>query len=282
MVAGADLGETEGDHPDDREMRISHETIYQSLFVQSRGELRKQLTVSCGRAGRAASRRAAGRRRAGGSRTWSHLAAARGDRGSCGAGALGGRSDLGGVRPVCDRDAGGAPDPVCAARPARERPHAPSMSSTALSELVGRLPGASRAIADLGSGQGTGRAQAVHGRDRRAGVLLRSALPVAARDQREHQRAAAPIPPQGHRPRRCRPGAARPRSPRQLNGRPRKTLDWMNPAEKMAELLATAQGPRQMPAATIATPPRPTGSAPRRRSLHPPNSLCHTHDQLLR
>jgi IS30 family transposase len=32
------------DHPDDQEMRISHETIYQSLFVQSRGALRKQLT----------------------------------------------------------------------------------------------------------------------------------------------------------------------------------------------------------------------------------------------
>jgi IS30 family transposase len=30
--------------PDDLEMRISHETIYQSLFVQSRGELRRQLT----------------------------------------------------------------------------------------------------------------------------------------------------------------------------------------------------------------------------------------------
>jgi IS30 family transposase len=32
------------DYPDDREMRISHETIYLSLFVQSRGELRQQLT----------------------------------------------------------------------------------------------------------------------------------------------------------------------------------------------------------------------------------------------
>jgi IS30 family transposase len=32
-------------YPDDPEMRISHETIYLSLFVQSRGELRKQLTV---------------------------------------------------------------------------------------------------------------------------------------------------------------------------------------------------------------------------------------------
>jgi transposase, IS30 family len=33
------------DHPDDAEMRVSHETIYQSLFVQARGALRKDLTV---------------------------------------------------------------------------------------------------------------------------------------------------------------------------------------------------------------------------------------------
>ena len=31
--------------PDDEEMRVSHETIYQSLFVQSRGALRKELTA---------------------------------------------------------------------------------------------------------------------------------------------------------------------------------------------------------------------------------------------
>ena len=33
-----------GEFPDDPEMRVSHETIYQSLFVQSRGALRKELT----------------------------------------------------------------------------------------------------------------------------------------------------------------------------------------------------------------------------------------------
>jgi IS30 family transposase len=37
--------------PDDLEMRVSHETIYQSLFVQGRGALRKELAV-CLRSGR--------------------------------------------------------------------------------------------------------------------------------------------------------------------------------------------------------------------------------------
>lgn len=41
------------DHVDDPEMRVSHETIYQSLFVQGRGELRREL-ARCLRSGRAA------------------------------------------------------------------------------------------------------------------------------------------------------------------------------------------------------------------------------------
>jgi transposase, IS30 family len=40
------------DHPDDGELRISHETTYQSLYVQSRGELRRQLVRNL-RSGRA-------------------------------------------------------------------------------------------------------------------------------------------------------------------------------------------------------------------------------------
>jgi transposase, IS30 family len=38
--------------PDDGEMRVSHETIYQSLYVQGRGALRREL-ASCLRTGRA-------------------------------------------------------------------------------------------------------------------------------------------------------------------------------------------------------------------------------------
>ncbi len=40
------------DFPDDLELRVSHETIYQSLFVQGRGALRQELT-RCLRSGRA-------------------------------------------------------------------------------------------------------------------------------------------------------------------------------------------------------------------------------------
>jgi transposase, IS30 family len=46
--------------PDDLSMRVSHETIYQSLFVQGRGALRKELTA-CLRTGRTR-RRAQGRK----------------------------------------------------------------------------------------------------------------------------------------------------------------------------------------------------------------------------
>ena len=40
------------DFPDDESMRISHEAIYQALYVQGRGALRRELTA-CLRTGRA-------------------------------------------------------------------------------------------------------------------------------------------------------------------------------------------------------------------------------------
>jgi IS30 family transposase len=48
------------EYPDDPEMRVSHETIYMSLFVQGRGALRKEL-ATCLRQGRAF-RRSGGKR----------------------------------------------------------------------------------------------------------------------------------------------------------------------------------------------------------------------------
>ena len=56
--------------PDDPMMHVSYETIYQSLFVQGRGELRRELT-RCLRSGRTA-RKHQGRALAErGSPTWS-------------------------------------------------------------------------------------------------------------------------------------------------------------------------------------------------------------------
>jgi len=53
------------DFPDDGDMRVSHETIYQSLYVQGRGALRRELTacLRTGRAVRRPRRRADARRR---------------------------------------------------------------------------------------------------------------------------------------------------------------------------------------------------------------------------
>ena len=57
--------------PDEPEMRVSHETIYQALYVQGRGALRRELAAQpadrAGAAQAAAHGRASG---AGRSRTW--------------------------------------------------------------------------------------------------------------------------------------------------------------------------------------------------------------------
>ena len=45
LVAGADRGDAAGVVPRDLRMRVSHETIYQSLFIQTKGELKRELTA---------------------------------------------------------------------------------------------------------------------------------------------------------------------------------------------------------------------------------------------
>ena len=65
------------DHPDEPEMRVSHETIYQSLFVQGRGALRAELTaLPADRAGPAPTGTAAARPRRD-PPTWSSSASGR-------------------------------------------------------------------------------------------------------------------------------------------------------------------------------------------------------------
>jgi transposase, IS30 family len=40
------------EYPDDPEMRVSHETIYQTLYLQAKGGLCTELNSCCGTAGR--------------------------------------------------------------------------------------------------------------------------------------------------------------------------------------------------------------------------------------
>ncbi|MGO9149044.1 MAG: transposase [Acidimicrobiales bacterium] len=59
-----------GHYPDDVEMRVSHETIYMSLFVQGRGALRKELPRRCAPGARSAVRRPRCRPARASSPTW--------------------------------------------------------------------------------------------------------------------------------------------------------------------------------------------------------------------
>ena len=58
------------DYLDDSTMRVSHETIYTSLFVQANGSCRANLRCTCGPGGCAGGRIAGSRRVRHGSRTW--------------------------------------------------------------------------------------------------------------------------------------------------------------------------------------------------------------------
>ena len=71
-----------------------------------------------------------------------------------------------------------------------------------------------------------------------SGLLLRAGEPLAAGHQREHQRPAPPVLPQGHRSQRPHrahlAGVAA-----ELNARPRKTLGWETPSRSLDRLLVS-------------------------------------------
>jgi IS30 family transposase len=69
------------------------------------------------------------------------------------------------------------------------------------------------------------------------GVLLRAAQPMAANDEREHQRAPAPVRPQGQDFADITTAELR-RVAHDLNHRPRRTLNWQTPAQRLHHVCA--------------------------------------------
>jgi transposase, IS30 family len=229
------------DHPDDMEMRISPETIYQSLFVQARGELRRQLKGDL-RSGRTRRRQ---RGAPGQGRplvdmiSISERPAEVEDRAVPGhweGDLLMGANNRSAIATLVERHT----RYVLLAR--LEHGHGTERVIDAIIERIGTLP--THLARSLTWDQG--RELAAHkrfseqtgiqvyfcdphspwqrGSNENTNGLLRQYLPkgsdLAARSQIELDEIAA-----------------------QLNGRPRKTLGWMKPAEKMAELL-NGEAPR--------------------------------------
>ena len=108
-----------------------------------------------------------------------------------------------------------------------------------LIETMGKLPSHLRGSLAWDQGAEMAKHKSLQHRHRHGRLLLRPRQPLATRIQREHERAAAPILPEGtdlnaygledleH-------------VARNSNARPRKTLDWDTPAERLRDLLITS------------------------------------------
>ena len=265
------------DFPDDPSMRISHEAIYQSLFVQGRGALARELTA-CLRTGRAlrVPRARVGARGKGfisEEVMISQRPAEAADRAVPGhwEGDLIIGTDRSAIGTLVERTSRFTmllhlPPHARAATARGSRTGRPVTGAgaeavrDAIAAQLGGLPEHLRR--SLTWDQGAELAQ--HARLKidtgLAGLLLRPAEPLAARHQREHQRAAAPVLPQGHRPR-----APQPRRP----GRRRRRAQ--RPPAQDARMADPGRGARRAPRRCGLTHParRPrtrTAGRPRRRA----------------
>jgi transposase, IS30 family len=225
----------EREYPDDLELRISHETIYRSLYVQSRGELRRQLTrnLRTGRACRREQGRGQRRGRIVDGIPISERPPEIEDRAVPGhweGDLLVGASNASAVATLVERQTRYVLLAYLGNQRGTER------VIEALKQRIQTLP--SHLVRSLTWDQGV--ELAAHkqftvdtgvqvffcdphspwqrGSNENTNGLLRQYLPkgtdLAVHDQAALDRIAA-----------------------ELNGRPRQTLEWMNPAEKMAELL---------------------------------------------
>ena len=224
--------------PDDPEMRVSHETIYLSLFVQSRGALRKELTrylrsrsrhpPAAGPLGHATAKAS--------SAAWSTSANGPPKPTTVPCPAIGKATCSCGKGMQRDRDPGRTPQPLRHARRPARRPHRRCRRRRARRQDR-RAPRTAAPVAHLGPGQRDGPTRPLHRR--------RPACPSTSAT-RAAPGSAAPT----RTPTVCCASTSRsaPTSPTtaqadldavaaELNGRPRQTLGWKTPSQALDEAL---------------------------------------------
>jgi hypothetical protein len=205
------------DFPDDDSMRISHEAIYQSLYVQGRGALRRELTA-CLRTGRAlrvprARTRARGKKLVTPQILISERPAEAEDRavpghwegdlilglGSSAIGTLVERTTRFTTLLHLPWMDGHGTGPRVKNGPALAG-HGAEAVRDAIAETITTLPVQTTSFADLGPGFGDGLTRPTANRRGNRRLFLRPAQPLAARHEREHERTVAAILPERRRP----------------------------------------------------------------------------------
>ena len=277
VESGADRNRLRVDFPDDESMRISHEAIYQALYVQGRGALRRELTA-CLRTGRAlrvprARTRGRGKKFVSPEIMISERPAEADDRAVPGhwEGDLILGLDSSAIGTLVERTTrftmllhlprmDGHGQPRVKNGPALAG-HGAEAVRDAIASTIITLPEQLRR--SLTWDQGAEMAQHAQLRIDTGlpGLLLRPAQPLAARHQREHQRPAAPVLPQGHRPQPAHPDRARRR-----RGRAQQ------PAPQDPRLEDTSRSPQRAP--PLARRRNGLSAGPYACSRPPSNSGC--------
>ena len=223
--------------PDDTEMRVSPETIYLSLFVQSRGALRKELTR--------------------------YLRRGHATRRPRGHSVMNGQGQLRGAVNISERPAeandravpghwegdlifGKGMSAVATLVERKSRfvmliglphGHTADVVADALAAKITELPDQLRRSLTWDQGK----EMAAHARfsidTGVARLLLRSPQPLATRLQREHQRTAPPVLPRNGTDLKAHSQADLDAVAAELNDRPRQTLGWKSPSQALDEAL---------------------------------------------
>jgi hypothetical protein len=199
------------EHPSDENKRVSHETIYRSLFIQTRGVLKKELLAHL-RATRSIRRSRNATLKRSGLGKFNDAISIRDRPAEVEDRALPGHWPLGDASITCQLIGG---RPHCRLgqqlhRHSRRAAHAlrdagqgsqqrqPQCHSS-VDQTITQVTQRALSLTDLGPRVGDGRASKVHPSDGHRRVLVRTTFTVATRHKRKYQPPAATVLPKRHR-----------------------------------------------------------------------------------